>query len=101
MERVGEEALGLGIRRGAPTGAVGKLGRGNWSILPSGGHDLQGATVSQGMLAGVGSPLLQTNVGYLLKCGQTIQDLTSVEICTKEETRMCPAHVKSKECQLW
>ncbi|EDL97809.1 rCG53424 [Rattus norvegicus] len=31
---------------------------------------------------------------------QTLQDLTSVETCTKEDARMCPAHVKSKECQL-
>lgn len=62
----------------------------------------EGTTIlSQDMLAGVGSPLLLTNVGYLLKYRQTLQDLTSVEICTKEEARMCPAHVKSKEYQLW
>lgn len=67
MERIGEEALGLVIRRGAPTGGGWKTG-GSWRILPSGGHDLQGTTVSQGVLAGVGSPLLLTNVGYLLKC---------------------------------
>lgn len=102
MERVGEEALGLSIRRGAPAGTIEKLGM-SWRILPSGGHDLQGTTVSlsQGMLAGVGSPLLLTNVGYLLKYRQTLQDLTSEEIRAKEEARMYPAHVKSKECQLW
>lgn len=96
--------------------ALGKwrgLGKRNWALILDVVHRLGGlenwgelartprTTASQGILAGVGLPLLLTNVGYLLKYRQTLQDLTSVETCTKEDARMCPAHVKSKECQLW
>lgn len=95
MEWGGKEPLGLGIRSRARTGTIGKLWGAGVDFLSRRGQGIQGTTVFEGMLAWVGSPLLLTNMSYFfLKHRQTLQDLTSVGTCVKEEARMCPVHME-------